>query len=100
MFACQKADVGHYYFMTQEAPHAPLTAQLVPVVGTSLLKRVDRSTYAPVNLPYVLSGEDHFFQGSGNYTVAQDDIPVWCYRFMLPICWDAFCRVFLQRRLI
>ena len=77
--ACQKAGVGHYCFITQEAPHGVLATQLSPVAG-HLLKvqqsKANDSTFAAINLPYVLAKTDPFFQGQHQYTISQPELSV------------------------
>lgn len=73
--ACQKAGVENYYFITQESPHGALATQLSPVANHLLQVHSQKSnaTYVAVNLPYILSNEDHYFQGGESYKVAKNE---------------------------
>ncbi len=80
--ACEKAGVGNYYFITQEAPHGPLARQLSPVANHVLKghskssDKISKSVYAVINLPYVLSQKDCFFQGSSHFMITKNELPV------------------------
>ena len=76
--ACEKAHVGHYCFITQEAPHGVLATQLTPVAGHLLREYSKKSTatFAAINLPYIISSQDLFFQGGGHHAVQQNELPI------------------------
>lgn len=74
----QDAGVKTYFFMTQQAPHCALATRLAPV-SNHILK--DYATHshlacAVVNLPYVLHGDDLFFQGKGHHHLSQKSLPI------------------------
>ncbi len=74
----QEAGVKNYFFMTQKAPHCHLATRLMFLSNHILKARSTQSklSCAMINLPYILHGGDHLFQGRGHYQLPQDSLSV------------------------
>jgi hypothetical protein len=62
----EQAGVKHYFFVTQEAPHYPLSKSLTPV-ASYLFKQASQESktdFSLINLPYIVHQDDTFFNPS------------------------------------